>query len=179
MRGFLPGVLDKHGYINVRDTLQVDLSRVPDQDRYSERVRRNLFAIGDVANAGVIKAGHTGWNQVRRRFSQHARGSDADFFPLNSQAGPAVQNIMCLIETDAANATLPPGAPLESPKLVEYERSPPQIKLTLGLGHSVSELLPSMDAKETVIKTASDGPVDGHWKVMWEGMGADPSDVNA
>ncbi|KAG0658932.1 hypothetical protein C6P46_005552 [Rhodotorula mucilaginosa] len=157
MRDFLPGVLDKHGYINVRDTLQVDLSRVPDQDRYSERVRRNLFAIGDVANAGVIKAGHTGWNQ----------------------AGPAVQNIMCLIETDAANAALPPGAPLESPKLVEYERSPPQIKLTLGLGHSVSELLPSMDAKETVIKTASDGPVDGHWKVMWEGMGADPSDVNA
>ncbi|MBZ6370711.1 MAG: NAD(P)/FAD-dependent oxidoreductase [Microbacterium hominis] len=73
MRDFLPGVLDKHGYINVRDTLQVDLSRVPDQDRYSERVRRNLFAIGDVANAGVIKAGHTGWNQVRRRPSQDAR----------------------------------------------------------------------------------------------------------
>ena len=43
----------------------------------------------------------------------------------------------------------------------------------------MSELLPSMDAKETVIKTASDGPVDGHWKVMWEGRGADPSDVNA
>ena len=106
-------------------------------------------------------------------------GSNADISPPNRQAGPAVQNIMCLIETDAANAALPPGAPLESPKLVEYERSPPQIKLTLGLGHSVSELLPSMDAKETVIKTASDGPVDGHWKVMWEGMGADPSDVNA
>lgn len=65
MRDFLPGALDKYGYINVRDTLQVDVSRVPDQDKLSERVRRNLFAIGDVANAGVIKAGHTGWNQVR------------------------------------------------------------------------------------------------------------------
>ncbi|GAA5977761.1 hypothetical protein JCM10908_005083 [Rhodotorula pacifica] len=157
MREFLPGALDKHGYINVRDTLQVDLSRVPDQDRFSERVRRNMFAIGDVANAGVIKAGHTGWNQ----------------------AGPAVQNIMCLIETDALNATLSADTRAETPKLVTYERSPPQIKLTLGLGHSVSELLPSMDAKETVIKTATDGPVDGHWKVMWEGMGADPSDVHA
>lgn len=86
---------------------------------------------------------------------------------------------MCLIETDAANATRPPSMPLETARLVEYERSPPQIKLTLGLGHSVSELLPSMDAKETLVKTASDGPIDGHWKAIWENMGADPTDVHA
>lgn len=64
MRDFLPGALDKSGYINVRDTLQVDVSRCGAE--LSKRVRRNLFAIGDVANAGVIKAGHTGWNQVSR-----------------------------------------------------------------------------------------------------------------
>ncbi|POY70925.1 hypothetical protein BMF94_6103 [Rhodotorula taiwanensis] len=155
MRDFLPGALDKSGYVNVRNTLQVDVSRCGAD--LSERVTRNLFAIGDVANAGVIKAGHTGWNQ----------------------AGPVVQNIMCLIETDAANATRPPSMPLETARLVEYERSPPQIKLTLGLGHSVSELLPSMDAKETLVKTASDGPIDGHWKAIWENMGADPTDVHA
>ena len=86
---------------------------------------------------------------------------------------------MCLIETDALNASLPPGAALQSPRLVEYERSRPRIKVTLGLTHSVSESLPSMDAKETVVKTTSDGPVDGHWKGMWERLGADPSDVNA
>lgn len=65
MRDFLPGALDKSGYVNVRNTLQVDVSRCGAD--LSERVTRNLFAIGDVANAGVIKAGHTGWNQVRPR----------------------------------------------------------------------------------------------------------------
>lgn len=65
MRDFLPGALDKAGYVNVRDTLQIDVSRAAGSGELSERVRRNMFAIGDVANAGVIKAGHTGWNQVR------------------------------------------------------------------------------------------------------------------
>ncbi|BGP56931.1 hypothetical protein JCM8202v2_004567 [Rhodotorula sphaerocarpa] len=157
MRDFLPGALDKAGYVNVRDTLQIDVSRAAGSGEPSERVRRNMFAIGDVANAGVIKAGHTGWNQ----------------------AGFAVQNITCLIETDASNASLPPSATPASPALVTYEKSPPQIKLTLGLGHSVSELLPSMDAEETVVKTATDGPVDGQWRYLWESLGADPSDVNA
>lgn len=65
MRDFLPSALDKAGYVNVRDTLQIDVSRAAGSGELSERVRRNMFAIGDVANAGVIKAGHTGWNQVR------------------------------------------------------------------------------------------------------------------
>ncbi|BGP26297.1 hypothetical protein JCM10295v2_005243 [Rhodotorula toruloides] len=156
-RDFLPGTLDEWGYINIRPTLQVDVSKVPDADRLSEKVKRNIYAIGDVANAGVIKAGHTGWNQ----------------------AGFATQNIMCCIETDALNASRANGEPGSEPEFVEYERTPPQIKVTLGLRHSVSELLPDMQAKETVVQTGSDGPVDGHYKVVWERMGADPSDVSA
>lgn len=35
-----------------------------------------------------------------------------------------------------------------------------------------------MQAKETVVQTGSDGPVDGYYKVVWERMGADPSDVS-
>ena len=96
MRDFLPGALDKYGYINVRDTLQVDLSRVPDQDRYSERVRRNLFAIGDVANAGVIKAGHTGWNQVRRRTPRNTAEIRSLIFP------PRTRRLALLFRTSCA-----------------------------------------------------------------------------
>ena len=107
-----------------------------------------------VAAAGVIKAGHTGWNQ----------------------AGIAVQNIMCSVETDALVANNEPTTP---PKLVEYERSPPQIKVTLGLRHSASEMCKEMGDQETHFVKGEGGPVDGHYAMVWERMGADPSDFNA
>lgn len=59
----------------------------------------------------MIKAGHTGWNQ----------------------AGFATQNIMCCIETDALNAARAKDERMSEPELVEYEKTPPQIKVTLGL----------------------------------------------
>ncbi|GAA5846077.1 hypothetical protein JCM11251_003703, partial [Rhodosporidiobolus azoricus] len=110
-RGFLPEALDDHGFVNIRPTLQVDVSAVPDHEELSEKIRRNIYAIGDVANAGVIKAGHTGWNQ----------------------AGVAVQNIMCSVETDLLNENLKEDEAVSEPALVAYEKSPPQIKVTLGL----------------------------------------------
>jgi len=152
-----------------------------------------------VADAGVIKAGHTGWNQ----------------------AGVVVQNIMCTLAPDYLDPTteeLNRDGKKEF-KLTEYEKSPPQIKVTLGLvrshfpspalklfplqptklsalltkrrsltrfvlyfrqqRHSVSELLPSMDAKETQIKISDEGKVDGHYDAIWRNMGADPSDLDA
>ena len=69
-----------------------------------------MYAIGDVAEAGVIKAGHTGWNQ----------------------AGVAVQNIMAQIMCERAG-TGTDGDEGAQPQLVDYEPSPPQIKVTLGL----------------------------------------------
>ncbi|GAA6033811.1 hypothetical protein JCM8097_000353 [Rhodosporidiobolus ruineniae] len=155
-RGFLPEALDERGYITIRPTLQVDISKVPDHEELSEKIQRNIYAIGDVAEAGVIKAGHTGWNQ----------------------AGVAVQNVMCCVETDLANANLPEGEAASPPALVAYEKSPPQIKVTLGLTHSVSELLPAMDAKDTLIQVADNGPIDSYWAVVWTRMGADPEDVS-
>ncbi|GAA5874416.1 hypothetical protein JCM8547_005393 [Rhodosporidiobolus lusitaniae] len=154
-RDFLPETLDEQGYINIKPTLQVDVERVPDFEELSEKIRRNIYAIGDVANAGVIKAGHTGWNQ----------------------AGVAVQNIMCCVETDLLNANLPEDQPASQPALVAYERSPPQIKVSLGLADSVSELLPAMDAKETIIQPATGGPVDGYYQVVWARMGTESIDI--
>ncbi|BGP18291.1 hypothetical protein JCM10213v2_006351 [Rhodosporidiobolus nylandii] len=149
-REFLPEALDEYGFVNIRPTLQVDVSKVPDHEELNLKIRRNIYAIGDVANAGVIKAGHTGWNQ----------------------AGVAVQNIMCCVETDILNAAeAEEGKEQSEPALVAYERSPPQIKVSLGLAHSCSELLPAMDAKETIIQTASNGPVDGYYQVVWQRMG--------
>ncbi|GAA6014387.1 hypothetical protein JCM10207_005444 [Rhodosporidiobolus poonsookiae] len=156
-RNFLPETLDDHGFVNIRPTLQVDLKDVPDFEELSEKIRRNIYAIGDVANAGVIKAGHTGWNQ----------------------AGVAVQNIMCSVETDLLNEALPDDEEPSEPALVSYERSPPQIKVSLGLCDSVSELLPAMDAKTTIVQPAQGGPVTGYYEVVWQRMGADPADTSA
>jgi thioredoxin reductase len=47
-RGFLPETLDEHGYITIRPTLQVDVEQVPDYEELSEKIRRNIYAIGDV-----------------------------------------------------------------------------------------------------------------------------------
>ncbi|GAA5893934.1 hypothetical protein JCM6882_003132 [Rhodosporidiobolus microsporus] len=155
-RGFLPESLDDHGFINIRPTLQVDVSEVPDHEELSEKIRRNIYAIGDVANAGVIKAGHTGWNQ----------------------AGVAVQNIMCCVETDLLNEKRKEDEEAKEPALVAYEKSPPQIKVSLGLNHSVSELLPAMDAKDTVIQKAENGPVDGYYAVVWSRLGTESIDTS-
>lgn len=67
-----------------------------------------------VANAGVIKAGHTGWNQ----------------------SCITAQNIVNMISAenapDAASVA-DPSASIVSPAFVHYEPSPPQIKVTTGL----------------------------------------------
>ncbi|GAA6037498.1 hypothetical protein JCM8097_008218 [Rhodosporidiobolus ruineniae] len=155
-RRFLPKAVNEWGFIKVTPTLQVDVSGVPGYEKLSKKLRRNMFSVGDVADAGVVKAGHTGWNQ----------------------AEAAVQNIMCCVETDTANAALPAGEERAVPKLVDYVKTPPQIKLTLGLNHSCTEALPAPEAKETVITKASDGPVEGHWKGIWEFRGIPTDDLS-
>ncbi|KAM0790582.1 hypothetical protein ACM66B_004449 [Microbotryomycetes sp. NB124-2] len=149
MREFVPEALDEYGFVNIKDTLQVDApsSRIESMSR--------IYCIGDVANAGVIKAGHTGWNQ----------------------AGVAVNNIMSQILCDSS-AESDSSDSKDEPQLLKYEKSPPQIKVTLGLNHSVSELLPSMEAKETVVTTADNGPVDGYWQVVWSRMGVSTDDLD-
>ncbi|KAK4696862.1 apoptosis-inducing factor 2, partial [Phenoliferia sp. Uapishka_3] len=117
LKEFLPEAINDHGFVNVRPTLQV--ATLPDNIP-----RKDIYSIGDVADMGVIKAGHTGWNA----------------------AGTAVQNIMTSIVCDSSSPDL---------KLVEFDRTPPQIKVTLGLNHSVSELLPAMGATKTEVKTSS------------------------
>lgn len=102
----------------------------------------------------MIKAGHTGWNQ----------------------AGVAVQNIMCSLAPQYSEEIGDEKTPV---KLTEYEKSPPQIKVTLGLRNSVSELLPSMDAKETQIKISDEGKIDGHYEAIWKNFGADLSNLDA
>ncbi|GAA5967323.1 hypothetical protein JCM3765_005601 [Sporobolomyces pararoseus] len=152
MRDYLPETIDSHGYVKIRPTLQVDATDVSPK-KFSEKLDR-IYTIGDVAAAGVIKAGHTGWNQ----------------------AGVAVQNIMCSLgpqyseEMDGEKTAV---------NLTVYEKSPPQIKVTLGLRNSVSELLPSMDAKETQIKISDEGKIDGHYEAIWKNFGADLSDLDA
>ncbi|KAK4052485.1 hypothetical protein OIV83_002287 [Microbotryomycetes sp. JL201] len=140
MSEFVPQALDEWGYVNVKDTLQIDAPGAR-----AESLSR-VYCIGDVANAGVIKAGHTGWNQ----------------------AGVAVNNIMAQIMCDST----------DKPEMLKYEKTPPQIKVTLGLNHSVSELLPSMEAKETVVTTADNGPIDGYWQVVWSRMGVSTDDLD-
>ncbi|SCV71312.1 BQ2448_2900 [Microbotryum intermedium] len=82
-----------------------------------------------------------------------------------NQAGIVVQNIMSSILCGN-----------REPNLITYEPSPPQIKVTLGLRNSVSELLPSMDASETQVKMHSDGAVDAGWIHTWTRMGVDAQD---
>lgn len=114
LEGFLPEAVNAQGFVEVKKTMLVALPE-------GTKPRENVFVCGDVrpppssvttrtnpslhsqvANAGVIKAGHTGWNQ----------------------AEVVVQNIMCSIEAARDD---------ERPQLVDYQKSPPQIKVTLGL----------------------------------------------
>ncbi|KAK4057017.1 hypothetical protein OIO90_001917 [Microbotryomycetes sp. JL221] len=141
---FLPEALDEYGFVNIKDTLQVEAAGA------TASSTSRVYCIGDVANAGVIKAGHTGWNQ----------------------AGVAVNNIMAQIMCDNDEDQS------EAPQMLTYERTPPQIKVTLGLNHSVSELLPSMEAKETIVSTADNGPVDGYWQVVWTRMGVNTDNLD-
>ncbi|GAA6019820.1 hypothetical protein JCM11491_000283 [Sporobolomyces phaffii] len=152
MQGYLPETIDSHGYVKIRPTLQLDASEVSPK-KFNEKLDR-IYSIGDCAAAGVIKAGHTGWNQ----------------------AGVAVQNIMCQLAPEYSGEV---DSEKKEIKLTEYEKSPPQIKVTLGLRHSVSELLPSMDAKETYVKTSDEGKIDGHYELIWKNFGADPADLDA
>ncbi|KAI5481866.1 hypothetical protein MNV49_000143 [Pseudohyphozyma bogoriensis] len=148
---FLPQSLDSHGFINVLPTLQVALP--PSLDSCT-----NVFAIGDVAATGSIKAGHTGWNQ----------------------AGIVAENICHLLGAPYADRTFTGAPDAEGKlvdKLVEYTPGPPQIKVTLGLSHSCSELL--QDGPDTIVTPSTGGPVDGHWRVVWERMGADPENPMA
>ncbi|SGZ30921.1 BQ5605_C046g12272 [Microbotryum silenes-dioicae] len=82
-----------------------------------------------------------------------------------NQAGIVVQNIMSAVLCGH-----------REPSLITYEPSPPQIKVTLGLRNSVSELLPSMGASETQVKMHSDGAVDAGWIHTWTRMGVDAQD---
>ncbi|GAA5906705.1 NAD(P)/FAD-dependent oxidoreductase [Sporobolomyces salmoneus] len=150
MRDYLPETIDSHGFVKIRPTLQLDASDVSPK-KFSEKLER-IYTIGDVAAAGVIKAGHTGWNQ----------------------AGVAVENIVSSLSAQSSFDMDNKGF-----KLTEYERSPPQIKVTLGLRHSVSELLPSMDAKETEVKKSDEGKIDGHYEVIWKNFGAETTDLHA
>ncbi|GAA5853693.1 hypothetical protein JCM3766R1_000592 [Sporobolomyces carnicolor] len=151
MRDYLPETVDSHGFVKIRPTLQLDAADVSPK-KFSEKLDR-IYSIGDVAAAGVIKAGHTGWNQ----------------------AGIAVENILSHLKPEYSGD----GFEKKDVKLTEYEKSPPQIKVTLGLRHSVSELLPAMDAKETLIKISDEGKIDGHYELIWKNFGADPSNLDA
>lgn len=57
LRTLLPQSVSKQGFVQIRDTIQVQAGA--DAPEWAERI----FVAGDVADAGVIKAGHTGWNQ--------------------------------------------------------------------------------------------------------------------
>ncbi|GAA5821939.1 hypothetical protein JCM10212_005155, partial [Sporobolomyces blumeae] len=167
MRDYLPETLDDSGFVKVRSTLQVDATNVPSK-RFSDKLDR-IFPIGDVAAAGVIKAGHTGWNQaeVVAKNIMTMLGADARV--------PGSERVT----DDSASDDSVSTRTTKTVKLDEYEKSPPQIKVTLGLRHSVSELLPSMDAKETVVSKKDDGLIDGHYALIWQGMRVDPSDLSA
>lgn len=131
LAAYAPSCTNDKGFVLVDDELRVVAQNDKDRARCS-----HIFAVGDVAEAGVIKAGHTGWNQ----------------------AEVAVENVLALINGG---------------ELKKYKRTPPQIKVTLGLEHSVSQLLPSMDAEETIVQENDKGPIDGYWQVVWQRMAAD------
>lgn len=150
LHSFLPSSTNSKGYISVSPTLQLLSASTP--------IQKKIFAIGDVAETGAIKAGHIGWNQ----------------------ASVAVGNILHLLGEGWVDRTrcsgTPDAVPVYRDELEVYVPTPPQIKVTLGLNHAVSELLPSMGATKTVVKVSDDAPVDGHWKGVWERLGADPED---
>ncbi|KZV82503.1 FAD/NAD(P)-binding domain-containing protein [Exidia glandulosa HHB12029] len=127
LREYMPDVVGEDGFVRVKPTLQA---------------AGRIFAIGDVADAGVIKAGHTAW----------AMGTIA------------AENIISLIN----------GA--REGDLQEYQRTPPMIKVTLGLTNAAAETRPSPEHKDTVVVESSDNPVEGHWEVIWRSRGADPAD---
>jgi len=116
LQGLLPEAVNERGFVNVKPTTQVDAG--PDAPEWASKV----FAVGDVADAGVIKAGHVGWaqgevaarnvlNEIKRR-QAHEAGVDVAVAPVT---------------------------------LEDYDKTPPMIHLTLGLVSSshlitVSEL---------------------------------------
>ncbi|EJD52632.1 FAD/NAD(P)-binding domain-containing protein [Auricularia subglabra TFB-10046 SS5] len=127
LKEYMPEVVGEDGFVRVAPTM---------------RAAANVFAIGDVADAGVIKAGHTAW----------AMGTIA------------AENIISLIN----------GAPEDTLQL--YQQTPPMIKVTLGLTHAAAETRPGPEHKDTVIVESADGPIEGHWEVIWRSRGADASD---
>lgn len=70
-RDFLPEALDEWGYINVRPTLQVDVSNVADAGRLSDKVKRNVYAIGDVRSSSSL---YLSLSRVRLTYDARAGG---------------------------------------------------------------------------------------------------------
>jgi len=131
LQAYAPASVNEWGYARISQTLQV-------------HGHPKLFAIGDVADAGVIKAGHTAWNQ----------------------GTVAADNIIGLIN----------GANEKDMQL--YEKTPPMIKVTLGLVHGAAETRKGVDP-ETVVVESEDGLVEGHWEIIWRSRGANPVDPQA
>lgn len=44
----MPEALDEWGFVKIRPTLQVDVAGLPNADKRSEKLRRNVYSIGDV-----------------------------------------------------------------------------------------------------------------------------------
>ncbi|ORY67954.1 hypothetical protein BCR35DRAFT_308328 [Leucosporidium creatinivorum] len=141
---FIPEALNEWGFVKVQSTTQVDAGE-------STRKTDNIYVVGDVADANVIKAGHTGWNQ----------------------AEITIQNIMSSVMCNVKGS----DTEGQEPTMAHYKPSPPQIKVTLGLRNSCSELLPEMDAKETIIAKKDDGPIDNYWSLIWSRMGISTEDL--
>lgn len=126
---FIPESLDQWGFVKVQSTTQVDAGD-------STRKTDNIYVVGDVrllfslspplrrsltfafspslqvADAKVIKAGHTGWNQ----------------------AEITIQNIMSSIMCNVKGS----DTEGQEPTMAHYKPSPPQIKVTLGLVSLIS-----------------------------------------
>lgn len=102
----------------------------------------------------MIKAGHTGWNMagiaVQNILSLLPSPSSAPS-PSNSSFSFPSSSSAYDSEDDAKSSSTSASSLLPT-KLAAYEPSPPQIRVTLGLHHGVSELLPSMVATETEVK---------------------------
>jgi len=189
---FIPEALDQWGFVKVQSTTQVDAGS-------SNQKTDNIYVVGDVrlpsspfstprrsltfetprslqvADAKVIKAGHTGWNQAEITIQN------------------IMSSIMCKVKGSETEG--------QEPTMAHYKPSPPQIKVTLGLvsfislfqlyhrvqadprsflpsqRHSCSELLPAMDAEETIVAKKDDGPIDSYWSLIWSRMGISTEDL--